>query len=193
MLPLRKYFTRWAYALDRLLCTRLSIDSDTISIGEYFIYAVAYVIKSLIFEISCSDAMIVTSLDTFTSFMAGIIIFGILGNLAHETGATDITAVVQGGTGLAFVSYPDAISKFDFWPQAFAVNFFFMLFVLGIGCVIGAQVCVTSLLRDRFKSPNRLWLMIGMGFGQFLLGCLFLTPVSEALSADRYRFLALTD
>lgn len=121
--------------------------------------------------------MIVTSLDTFTSVMAGIIIFGILGNLAHETGTTDITAVVQGGTGLAFVSYPDAISKFDFWPQAFAVNFFFMLFVLGIGCVIGAQVCVTSLLRDRFKTLNRLWLMVGMGFGQFFLGCLFLTPV----------------
>lgn len=138
-------------------------------------------LKTITSEIFHSDAMIVTSLDTFTSVMAGIIIFGILGNLAHETGTTDIKAVVQGGTGLAFVSYPDAISKFDFWPQAFAVNFFFMLFVLGIGSVIGSQVCVTTLLRDRFKSLNRLWLMIGIGFGQFFLGCLFLTPVREAL------------
>lgn len=49
--------------------------------------------------------------------MAGCTIFGILGNLAHETGVTDISKVVNGGAGLAFISYPDAIAKFDFWPQ----------------------------------------------------------------------------
>jgi solute carrier family 6 amino acid transporter-like protein 5/7/9/14 len=61
--------------------------------------------------------MIVTTLDTLTSLLAGCTIFSILGNLMHELDTDDIQSVVQGGTGLAFVSYPDAISKFDAVPQ----------------------------------------------------------------------------
>lgn len=42
------------------------------------------------------DATIVTTLDTFTSLLAGFTIFGVLGHLAYITGATDIRQVVQG-------------------------------------------------------------------------------------------------
>ena len=55
-------------------------------------------------------------MDTFTSFLAGITIFSILGNLAHESGK-NVSDVVSAGTGLAFVSYPDAIAKFQYVPQ----------------------------------------------------------------------------
>lgn len=41
--------------------------------------------------------------------MAGCTIFAILGHLAHETGTEDIGAVVKGGAGLAFISYPGII------------------------------------------------------------------------------------
>lgn len=58
-----------------------------------------------------------TTLDTFTSLMAGFTIFGILGNLAHELKVEDISQVVRPGTGLAFISYPDAIAKFTVLPQ----------------------------------------------------------------------------
>ena len=61
--------------------------------------------------------MIVTSLDTATSLMAGVTIFGILGNLAYESGTNDIASVTKGGSGLAFISYPDAIAKFEVVPQ----------------------------------------------------------------------------
>lgn len=61
--------------------------------------------------------MIVTSLDTVTSFLAGCTIFGILGNLAHEMGTENIDDVVKSGAGLAFISYPDAIAKFEILPQ----------------------------------------------------------------------------
>ena len=57
-------------------------------------------------------------MDTFTSFLAGITIFAILGNLAHESGK-NVTDVVSAGTGLAFVSYPDAIAKFQYVPQVY--------------------------------------------------------------------------
>lgn len=61
--------------------------------------------------------MIVTTLDTITSLVAGITIFGILGNLALNLNAPNIGEVVRSGTGLAFISYPDAIAKFKFVPQ----------------------------------------------------------------------------
>lgn len=63
------------------------------------------------------DANIVTTLDTLTSLLAGVTIFGILGHLAHLTGNEDIGSVVKGGASVAFISYPDAIARFDFWPQ----------------------------------------------------------------------------
>lgn len=65
------------------------------------------------------DIVIITTMDSCSSLIAGCITFGILGNLAYQTGNTDIASVVKGGTGLAFISYPDAISKFEFMPQFF--------------------------------------------------------------------------
>lgn len=62
------------------------------------------------------DSTIVSLADTGTSILAGITIFSILGNLAYESGKP-IQDVVKGGTGLAFISYPEAISKFDAVPQ----------------------------------------------------------------------------
>lgn len=50
-----------------------------------------------------------------TSLLAGVTVFSVLGNLAFELD-TDIRDVVRGGSGLAFISYPDAIAKFD-WAQ----------------------------------------------------------------------------
>lgn len=63
------------------------------------------------------DATIVTSLDTFTSLLAGVTIFGILGHLAHVMGTDDIASVIKGGSNVAFISYPDAIARFEFIPQ----------------------------------------------------------------------------
>lgn len=57
-------------------------------------------------------------MDSCSSIIAGCITFGILGNLAFQTANTDdIANVVKGGAGLAFISYPDAIAKFEFVPQ----------------------------------------------------------------------------
>lgn len=79
------------------------------------------------------DATIVTTLDTFTSMLAGCTIFGILGHLAHESGTTDIGKVVQGGAGLAFISYPDAIARFKFVPQV-SYTFIFTLKWINSNC-----------------------------------------------------------
>lgn len=68
--------------------------------------------------------MVVTFLDTFTSVLAGLIIFGILGNLASKMNAEVGDVVKSGGTGLAFISYPEAIARFNAVPW---VSFNFQL------------------------------------------------------------------
>jgi len=62
------------------------------------------------------DALIISLMDTFTSLLAGCTIFAVIGYLAQES-KTDISKVTEGGTGLAFISYPEAISQFTWAPQ----------------------------------------------------------------------------
>ncbi|XP_060654099.1 sodium-dependent nutrient amino acid transporter 1 [Drosophila nasuta] len=122
------------------------------------------------------DANIVTTLDTFTSMLSGVIIFGILGNLAYENNTTDISKVVNGGPGLAFISYPDAIAKFKVLPQLFSVLFFLMLFVLGIGSNVGMVSCLTTVLKDEFVRIKQWRIVVFIAIIGYLLGLLYITP-----------------
>ncbi|SPP74041.1 sodium-dependent nutrient amino acid transporter 1 isoform X2 [Drosophila guanche] len=122
------------------------------------------------------DANIVTTLDTFTSLLSGVIIFGILGNLAYENNTTDIASVVNGGPGLAFISYPDAIAKFKVLPQVFSVLFFLMLFVLGIGSNVGMTSCLTTVIKDQFGHVKNWMIVVAIAVIGYLLGLLYITP-----------------
>lgn len=55
-------------------------------------------------------------MDTFTSLLAGMTIFGILGNLAFKLKVEIDEVIKSGGAGLAFISYPEAIAKFEDVP-----------------------------------------------------------------------------
>nr|XP_031829548.1 sodium-dependent nutrient amino acid transporter 1-like isoform X2 [Nomia melanderi] len=131
---------------------------------------------SKLFDANVWDVIVVTTLDTFTSLMAGFTIFGILGNLAHELGTEDIGNVVRGGTGLAFVSYPDAIAKFNVLPQLFSVLFFLMLYVLGIGSAIAIAGAVITIISDQFPHWKYFYIVAGTVSGGFLAGTIYCTP-----------------
>ncbi|XP_045448783.1 sodium-dependent nutrient amino acid transporter 1-like [Melitaea cinxia] len=121
------------------------------------------------------DAMIVTTLDTFTSLLSGFTIFGILGNLAHVLQRPVGEVVGSGGTGLAFISYPDAIAK-TFQPQLFSVLFFLMMLVLGIGSAVALLAAVNTILLDAFpRVPTIIISAISCTFG-FGLGLVYVTP-----------------
>ncbi|XP_077259916.1 sodium-dependent nutrient amino acid transporter 1-like [Temnothorax americanus] len=122
------------------------------------------------------DAMIVTTLDTFTSLLAGCTIFAILGNLSRELGIEDVGAVVRGGTGLAFISYPETIAKFTIAPQFFGVVFFAMLFVLGIGSEVGLTSAIISIVHDQFPKVKYWHVAVGTCFCEFLIGLIYVTP-----------------
>ena len=124
------------------------------------------------------DAIIVTSLDTFTSLLAGTTIFGILGHLAHQLGIEDVSQVVQHGPGLAFISYPAAISQFKTIPQLYAVLFFLMLYLLGVGSNVAMVSCVNTVIRDQFKSVKNWQASLGFSVFGIITGSVFLTEVS---------------
>lgn len=120
-------------------------------------------------------------MDLATSLIAGTTIFGILGNLAHETGRNDISTVVRAGTGLAFISYPEALAKFTVVPQLFAVLFFLMLFVLGIGTTVAFTAVISSVIKDRFPSFQDWKVAGGVSCAGFLIGIVYCTRVSVSI------------
>ena len=100
------------------------------------------------------DALIISFADTFTSLLAGTVIFSILGHLAHELDLP-VEKVVKTGAGLAFVSYPSALAKFDFLPQLFSVLFFLMLVTLGLGSATGLLTGIITVFCDLWPEKNK--------------------------------------
>jgi len=76
------------------------------------------------------DTFIVCFGNCLTSVFAGFAIFSILGFLAKEMGVP-VSEVVQGGSGLAFIAYPDLVTRLPISPL-WSILFFSMLFTLGL-------------------------------------------------------------
>lgn len=132
--------------------------------------------------------MIVTTLDTFTSLLAGCTIFAILGNLSYELGAKNIGSVVRGGIGLAFISYPETIARFVIVPQFFGIVFFAMLFVLGIGSGVGIVSAIIGIVHDSLPKIKYWHVAASICFCEFLIGLIYVTPV-RLIKRDLRSFL----
>ncbi|XP_075875950.1 sodium- and chloride-dependent GABA transporter 3-like [Nelusetta ayraudi] len=69
-------------------------------------------------------------LNSGTSFVAGFVVFSVLGFMAHQLGVT-VDAVAESGPGLAFITYPQATAMMPL-SQFWTVCFFLMLFLLAV-------------------------------------------------------------
>ncbi|XP_049528168.1 sodium-dependent nutrient amino acid transporter 1-like isoform X4 [Dermacentor silvarum] len=98
------------------------------------------------------DAFFISMADTATSLLAGSVVFSTLGSLAHQLGVQDISQVLKGTSdlGLAFVTYPEALSRISFLPQLWSVLFFFMLFLLGLGSGVSNIQLMVAVLEDQY-------------------------------------------
>lgn len=126
------------------------------------------------------DCHIITTMDYLTSLLAGFIIFGILGHLAHVMNV-DIKDVTKSYMGLAFIAYPETVAKIEFIPQFFSLIFFFMLFLFCIGSNMGMASCIMTVVRD-FYPKIQCWkiVIVMMVFG-ISIGCLYSTPGGQFL------------
>ena len=131
-----------------------AVTQSFFSLGVGFGVIVTYSSYNKFHHNSYRDALIISIADTLTSILAGTIIFAILGHLSHELGVP-ITQVVRSGAGLAFVSYPEVIAKFDVAPQLFSVLFFLMLVTLGLGSATGLLTGIITVFCDLWPEKNK--------------------------------------
>ncbi|XP_037498416.1 sodium-dependent proline transporter [Rhipicephalus sanguineus] len=111
------------------------------------------------------DALFVSTMDFITSIIGGIVIFSVLGNMSTELGI-DIKDVAKAGQGLAFVAYPEALSRLVI-PQLWSFLFFFMLFLLGLDSEFALLETFLTAFYDEFPRSRRY--KIPLTFGICLL------------------------
>lgn len=97
-------------------------------------------------------------------------VFATLGFLSN-TAQVPIHSVVTGGPGLTFITYPEAILLMPA-PQVWAILFFIMMLVLGLGSQFaGIQMMVTSIIDHWPHLRNQEWKVTGgVCMGCFVAG-----------------------
>ena len=75
-------------------------------------------------------------------------VFSILGYMAHESGK-NVLDVVKSDVGLAFVAYPEIVTKLPS-SNLLAALFFAMLILLALGSIFGAFETVITALCDQW-------------------------------------------
>jgi NSS family neurotransmitter:Na+ symporter len=93
------------------------------------------------------NALWVTALDAAISFIAGFAVFTVLGFLAVQQGL-GVADVVDSGPGLAFITYPTAISKMPLWPVLFGFLFFLTLITLAVDSAFSLVEAVVAGFND---------------------------------------------
>ncbi|XP_074605088.1 sodium- and chloride-dependent glycine transporter 1-like [Brevipalpus obovatus] len=88
-----------------------------------------------------------------TSVYAGFVIFSVIGFMARESGLP-ISEVAAQGAGLAFIIYPEAVSKLP-WSPIWALLFFAMLMTLGLGTQFTMVETVVTTIVDTFPHKFR--------------------------------------
>lgn len=105
------------------------------------------------FHTNClRDAISIAIGNCATSFYAGFVIFSIIGFMAHELDVP-VSEVAAQGAGLAFVAYPEAVSKLPISPL-WSILFFVMLLTLGLGTQFTLIETVVTTIVDSY--PERL-------------------------------------
>ncbi|KAI8128691.1 Sodium-dependent dopamine transporter [Lucilia cuprina] len=123
------------------------------SLGPGFGVLLAYASYNKYHNNVYKDALLTSCINSATSFVAGFVIFSVLGYMAHKSGQ-NIEDVATEGPGLVFVVYPAAIATMPgstFW----ALIFFMMLLTLGLDSSFGGSEAIITALSDEFPKIGR--------------------------------------
>lgn len=118
------------------------------SLGPGFGVLLAYASYNKYHNNVYKDALLTSLINSATSFVAGFVIFSVLGYMARASGKS-IQDVATEGPGLVFIVYPAAIATMPgstFW----ALIFFMMLLTLGLDSSFGGSEAIITALSDEF-------------------------------------------
>ncbi|EOA94071.1 Orphan sodium- and chloride-dependent neurotransmitter transporter NTT4, partial [Anas platyrhynchos] len=114
------------------------------------------------------DATLVSFINFFTSVLATLVVFAVLGFKANIMNEKCVS--VQ-GTGLAFIAFTEAMTHFPASPF-WSVMFFLMLINLGLGSMIGTMSGITTPIIDTFKVRKEVF-TVGCCIFAFVIGLIF--------------------
>ncbi|KAF7991044.1 hypothetical protein HCN44_000859 [Aphidius gifuensis] len=128
------------------------------------------------FDNNCyKDSLIVAVSNIGTSFFAGLVIFSVIGFLAHELGVP-VASVVDQGAGLAFIVYPEVVARLPIAP-VWSLLFFVMLLTLGLDSQFALMETVTTAILDGIPSLRnfKTWVVLGVSIFGYAGGLVFTT------------------
>ncbi|XP_061743031.1 sodium- and chloride-dependent glycine transporter 2 isoform X1 [Nerophis ophidion] len=99
------------------------------------------------------DTIIVTCTNSATSIFAGFVIFSVIGFMANELNVP-IDKVADEGPGIAFVVYPEALTRLPLSPF-WAIIFFLMLLTLGLDTMFATIETIVTSVSDEFPKYLR--------------------------------------
>ncbi|GAM61442.1 sodium-dependent transporter [Vibrio ishigakensis] len=110
-----------------------------------------------------NNAFMTVLINCGFSILAGIMIFAVLGFMAHEQ-SKELTDVVSAGVGLAFVTLPAAINELPA-PYILGPLLFLSLTIAGLSSHISIIEAVTSAIIDKFKIARKKAATLVCGIG----------------------------
>uniref|UniRef100_A0A8C6HNN4 Transporter n=1 Tax=Mus spicilegus TaxID=10103 RepID=A0A8C6HNN4_MUSSI len=130
------------------------------------------------------DSIALCFLNSATSFVAGFVVFSILGFMSQEQGIP-ISEVAESGPGLAFIAFPKAVTMMPL-SQLWSCLFFIMLLFLGLDSQFVCMECLVTASMDMFpqqlrKSGRRELLILAISVVCYLMGLLLVTEVRRQL------------
>ncbi|MED0687589.1 sodium-dependent transporter [Anoxybacillus ayderensis] len=96
-----------------------------------------------------NNAFITGFANSGFELLAGIGVFSVLGFLAQQQGV-EVSEVVKGGVGLAFVVFPQIINQFPAFNELFGVLFFLSLTLAGLTSLISISETYVSAIQEKF-------------------------------------------
>ncbi|XP_049513448.1 sodium-dependent proline transporter-like [Dermacentor silvarum] len=134
-----------------------------------------------------TDVYIIALADLLVSFLAGMAVFSVLGNMAYVLGEK-VSDVASGGFALAFITYPEAVTVITF-PHLWAFAFFVMLFFLAVDSEFGLVEGLLTPLKDAYPVMQEHLTLLG--FLVCTLGFILGVPMTTRVRVTSRPFFFL--
>ncbi|XP_017476557.1 PREDICTED: sodium-dependent dopamine transporter-like [Rhagoletis zephyria] len=123
------------------------------SLGPGFGVLLAFASYNKFYNNVHRDALVTSIINSATSFLAGFVIFAVLGYMAHRLNV-EVGDIAAEGPGLVFIVYPEAISAMPAGPL-WSVIFFLMLLTIGLDSSFGGSEAIITAISDEYPLVKR--------------------------------------